>query len=149
LEDYRSANPIFADLWAADPANALARADFGFSDLGIAQELVLKHDVQAAFPRIREAIGTFEAIEQKNGYDIEGQAHSYETLAMAHAALANQDKSRSKKASDLREAQAWLQKSTSAWERNSNPGSPYSLAVREIDRVRKELATCESELAKL
>ena len=41
LEYYRNSNRIFADLRAADPANALARANFAFSDLGIGQELVL------------------------------------------------------------------------------------------------------------
>ena len=149
LEDYRNSNRIFADLWAADPANALARANFGLSDLGIGQELVLKHDIPAALTRIREAIGTFEAIEPKNGYDIEGQAHSYEGLAMAYKVLANRESSPSKKAQDLREEQTWLQKSKSVWDKDSNPGSPDPSAVRESDHLRKELATCESELAKL
>ncbi len=149
LEYYRNSNRIFADLRAADPANSLARANFALSDLRMGQELVLKHDLPHAFPCIREAIGTYEVIEHKSRYDLEGLAQSYEALAMAYASLANQDKSHSKKARDLHEAQTWLQKSRSAWDRNSNPGYPDPVAVHESARVRAELATCESELAKL
>jgi tetratricopeptide (TPR) repeat protein len=149
LEYYRNSNRIFADLRAADPANSLARANFALSDLRMGQELVLKHDLPLAFPCIREAIGTYEVIEHKSRYDLEGLAQSYEALAMAYASLANQDKSHSKKARDLHEAQTWLQKSRSAWDRNSNPGYPDPVAVHESARVRAELATCESELAKL
>ena len=149
LDYYGSANRIFADLRAADPANSLARANFAFSDLGIAHELQLKHDVKPAFPRIREAIETYEAIEHKARYDMEGQAQSYEALAMAYEALAERESSPLKKALDLREERTWLQKSSSAWEQDLNPGSPDPLAAKEADRVKKELALCESTFAKL
>jgi len=149
LDSYRNANRIFGDLRAADPANSLARANFAFSDLGIAHELQLKHDVQSAFPRIREAIETYEAIEHKTRYDMEGQAQSYEALAMAYEALAERKLSPVQKTRDLREERTWLQKSSSAWEQDSNPGSPNPLAANEANRVRKELALCESALAKL
>jgi serine/threonine protein kinase len=149
LDYYRNANRIFAGLRAADPANSLARANFAFSDLGIAHELQLKHDVEPAFPRIHEAIETYDAIEHKNRYDMEGQAQSYEALAMAYEALAKRETSSLKKARDLREERTWLQKSRSAWEQDLNRGSPDPRAAHEAGRVRKELALCESALAKL
>jgi serine/threonine protein kinase len=148
LEYYRDSNRIFADLRAADPANALARANFAFSDLGIGQELVLKHSLSLAFPRIREAIGTYEAIEHKTRYDLEGLAESYEGLAMAYTALASQEKLHLKKANDMREAKTWLQKSLQAWEQDSSPSSTDPIAVHESQRVRRKLADCESLLAK-
>jgi hypothetical protein len=126
----------------------LARTNFYSSDLGIGQELVLKHDLRAAFPRIREAMKTYEAIEHKTRYEIEGLAFSYEALAMAYATLANQEKTHSKKANDLHEAQTWLQKSLQAWGQDSSPGSTDPMTVHEIKRVRRELANCESLLAK-
>jgi non-specific serine/threonine protein kinase/serine/threonine-protein kinase len=148
LQYYGNSRRIFAGLWAADPANSLARGNLGFSDLGIAQELELKHNVQPALPRIREAIKTFEGIEHKNRYDIEGQAQSYEALAIAYEALANQESSSSKKTRYLGEERIWLQKSSSAWEQGSDLGSPDPMAANESGRVRKELARCESALAK-
>jgi non-specific serine/threonine protein kinase/serine/threonine-protein kinase len=149
LEDYRGANGTFAELRAADPANSLARANLGFSDLGIAHELLLKRDVQPAFPPIWEAIKTFEGIEHKNRYDIEGQAESYEALAMAYEALAEHEASSATKARDLREERIWLQKSSSVWELDSNYRSPGPMAAGQGDRVKKELALCEATLAKL
>lgn len=149
LEYYSDAHRIFGDLRTRDPANSLARANFGFSDLGIAHEFQLKRDIQPAFPRIREAIETFEGIEHKNRYDLEGQAKSYEAMAMAYQALANRGSSSSGKAHDLREERTWLQKSKTAWEQDSRSGAPDPLAIHDGARVRKELAQCESELAKL
>jgi eukaryotic-like serine/threonine-protein kinase len=148
LEYYRSANRIFTGLRAADPANSLARANFGFSELGIAHELLLKHDIEHAFPPAREAVKTFEAIERKNRYDTEGLAQSYEALAMGYEALADREPLPAAKAQDLREERTWLRKSSIVWEQDSNHGSPDPMAGSEGDRVRKELARCESALAK-
>ena len=66
------------------------------------------------FPRIREAMKTYEAIEHKTRYETEGLPLSYEALAMAYSALANQENSHSKKANDLHQAQTWLQKKSFA-----------------------------------
>jgi serine/threonine protein kinase len=148
LEYFRDANQIFASLWAADPANSLARDNVGFSDLGIAHELQLKHDVLPALSPIHEAIKTFEGIEHKNRYDMEGQAQSYEALAMAYQALADNEPTSSKKIQDLREERTWLQKSLSAWGQDSNHGSSDPVAAQEGNRVQKELALCESALTK-
>jgi non-specific serine/threonine protein kinase/serine/threonine-protein kinase len=149
LEYYRNAHRIFAGLRNADPANSLARDNFGFSDLGIAKELLRKHQIQAAFPPTREAIATFELIEQETRYDMEGQAQSYETMGLAFAALADLARANSKKAADLREARSWLQKSLHAWERDSIQGASDPVAGYESNRVRRELANCESTLAKI
>jgi tetratricopeptide (TPR) repeat protein len=146
LEYYRNAHRIFAGLFATDPANSLARDNFGFSDLGIAQELLLKHQIQAAFPPIEEAIATFESIKQKSRYDMQGQAQSYENMGVAFADLADRKKANSQSIADLREARSWLQKSLHGWEQDSIQGDP--MARQESSRVRKELANCEAKLAK-
>ncbi len=149
LEYYRNSNQIFRELRAADPANSLARVNLGFSDLAIARELQLKHEIQPSFAPIREALKTFEAIEHKNRYDMEGLAEAYETFATAYQTLADREPSSSTKTRDLRESRVWLQKSLSVWEQDSDHGSPDPVAVRGSDRVKKELAQCESALAKL
>jgi serine/threonine protein kinase/tetratricopeptide (TPR) repeat protein len=149
LEYNRNAHRIFATLRSADPANSLARANFGFSDLGIAQDLLRKHQVQAAFSPIREAIATFEAIKQKSRYDVEGQAESYENMGLAFAALADRESTNLKKAADLREARSWLQKSLRTWELDSSRGASDPMAGPESNRIRRELANCESLLAKI
>ena len=148
LEYYGNAHNIFASLYNADPSNSLARTNFGFSDLGIAQELLQKHQIQTAFPPIREAIATFEPIKQKTRYDMEGVAQSYETMGLAFAALADRESTKSQKARDLREAQSWLQKCLRTWEMDSSQGAGDPLAGQESSRVRRELANCESILAK-
>ncbi len=149
LEYYRNAYRIFADLRGADQTNSLARANFGFSDLGIAQELLLKHDIQPAFPRIREAIATFESIEKKNRYDLEGEAQSYESLGKAYAALAGRKSLNLKKDRNLQEERFWLEKSLRVWEQVSNQNASEEFAIHERDRVRQEIAECDSALSKL
>ncbi len=149
LEYYRNAHRIFAGLRTSDPANSLARANFGFSDLGVAHELLLKHQIQDAFLPIREAIATFEPIKQKTRYDIEGQAQSYETMGLAYAAISDRKPANAKKAADLREARSWLQKSLHTWEEGSSQGASDPMAGPESSRVRRELANCESTLAKI
>jgi tetratricopeptide (TPR) repeat protein len=149
LEYHRNAHKIFTDLKAADPANSLARANFGFSDIGIAHDLLLKHETQAAIPPIREAIATFEAIERKNKYDSEGLAEAYETLGMAYAALAEHELSHPRKVKYLRDSRSWLQQSLRTWAEVPRYSPSPSVTGNEDDRARDELAKCESELAKL
>jgi tetratricopeptide (TPR) repeat protein len=149
LEYYRSANRIFADLRKADPTNSLARANFGFSTLGIAQELLLKHETQPAIAQVRQAITTFEAIESKNRYDTEGQAESYLTFGMAYEALADHESSSAKKAAYLRNARIWLQKSLRTLQQDSSQSSSDSTSAHDANQAREELAKCESALVKL
>jgi tetratricopeptide (TPR) repeat protein len=149
LAYYRDANRIFADLKKADPANALARANFGFSAVGVAQELLSKHEIQPAMAQIRQAIATFDGIEPKNRYDREGQAESYSTFGTAYEALADHESSPPKKAADLREARIWFQKSLGTLQQSIRESPPDSTTTHDIDQARAELAKCESALAKL
>jgi non-specific serine/threonine protein kinase/serine/threonine-protein kinase len=149
LEYYRNANRIFADLRKADPSNSLARANFGFSTLGIAQELLLKHETQPAIAQVRQAIITFEAIESKNRYDTEGQAESYLTFGMAYEALADRESSSAKKAAYLRNARMWLHKSLRTLQQDIGQSSSDSTTTHDAGQARAELAKCESALATL
>jgi serine/threonine protein kinase len=149
LEYYRAANRIFADLQAKDPTNSLARANFGFSTLGMSRELLLKHDIPSALRHIKEAVGTFEPIEHKNRYDTAGQAEAYEMFGMAYEALADGDSSRPQKARHLHEARSWLQKSLRIREQYPHRDSGELLYGYGDDHAREELAKCESALTKL
>lgn len=79
---------------------------------------------------------------------MEGLAQSYETMGLAFAALADRESTKSRKARELREAQSWLQKCLRTWEMDSSQGAGDPLAGQESARVRRELANCESILAK-
>jgi hypothetical protein len=70
-------------------------------------------------------------------------------MGLAFAALADLAPANGKKAADLREARSWLQKSLHAWERDSIQGASDPVAGYESNRVRRELANCESTLAKI
>jgi len=148
LNYFRNANRIFAELRAADPANSLARVNFGSSDVGIARELLLKHEIQPAIPHIQEAIAVFEAIEPKNRYDLEGLAEAYETYGMAFEVLADRDSSHSQKVKHLEDAKTWLQQSLHLFEQDPGRGSGELTFGHAHDRVRRELDQCESALAK-
>ena len=80
---------------------------------------------------------------------MEGQAQSYENMGLAFAALADRKSANSEKAADLREAGSWLQKSLRTWELDSSQGVNDPLADQESSRVRRELANCESILARI
>jgi non-specific serine/threonine protein kinase/serine/threonine-protein kinase len=148
LNYYRNAHRIFAELRTTDMANSLARVNSGFSDLGIAHVLLLKHQGQAAIAPVQEAIATFEAIEQKNRYDVQGQAQSYETMGLVFVALADREAEKSNRAANLHQAKAWLLKSIRTWDIDARQGSGDPAARDQSNRVRRELDDCESAIAK-
>lgn len=145
----RKAQQIFGELAQKDPSNWLASANLGSTEIGIGETLILRGRIQEAIPHVRYGMNLFESRQHKSSYDLAGQAQSYSTLAMAEEKLADRESSSVKKAEHLREARAWLQKSVQIWEQDPKRGSPDPMGGREGDRVREELAKCNSALAKL
>ena len=87
LQNYRAADSIFAELYAADHANALARNNLGFSDLGIARALLSQHNISEAISKAHLAVAVFEPVDHKSRYDVDGEAASYLVLGLAYEAL--------------------------------------------------------------
>ena len=149
LQHYRNANRIFAELRRTDPSNSLARNNFASSEVRIAQQLLLKHQVQSAITQVRQAVAILEGIEHRNRYDSVTQAESYGTLGAAYRALADSQTSATTKADYLREARNWLQKSVALW-RGLGTNGPADPAEQQDSRLASdELAKCESTLASL
>ena len=149
LECGRKAHQIFESLVVRDRTNQLAMSNLGFTDIEIGETLIRKGKISDALPYIRHAMELFESRKQKTRYDVAGQAQSYSTLGLAHEALADRESSPLKKGAHLREARTWLRKSAQTWLEDPNHGSPDPTGGHEGDRVREELAKCESGLAKL
>ena len=149
LQYYRAAHEIFAALFAADPDNALARNNLGFSNLGIARELLAGDQIRPAIAKAREALPFFEPKSHASRYDIDGQAESYEVLGLTYDKLADQALSRSMKLERCNESRTWFQKSEQTWERVSPQGAQGPEFRDEADRVRKELSKCIARIAEL
>jgi tetratricopeptide (TPR) repeat protein len=150
LDYYRKSNGIFSGLSKEDPANSLARQNTGFSDLGVARELALKHDVPPALAKANEALAIFEHLERKNRYDIEGQAESYAMLGMAYEAYSDRDSSRAMKIKHLKQAKGWLEKGLAVRDQNPPQQSAADLEFKaQAGATRRDLQKCDSQLSKL
>jgi serine/threonine protein kinase/tetratricopeptide (TPR) repeat protein len=137
LETFRSANKIFDQLLAADPTNSLAKANFGFSKLGIAECQVKLGRLAPAIKAYHESIVLFEAMSHQAGsnrYPRSGLATAYQGLADAYSALASD-----KNLSD-HQAHAYWQQAHSACEQ--------SLTVWNDKEKRGELDGGEHDSAK-
>jgi len=92
LKTYRRAHMIFADLLAADRKNSLAKANFGFSNNGIAHSLVALGKPLAAAVVFRESIATFQEMSPQTNsdrYPRSGLAEAFSGLGEAYSVLAN------------------------------------------------------------
>jgi len=145
----QKAHEIFKKLAANDPTNSLATNNVGFAELEIGEALTTKDRIPEAQSYIRHAMNLFEAKPNKTRYDLAGRAESYSALAEAYEALAEHETSPQQKATRLRQAKDWLQKSVAAWQRDPTHGSPDPMGGREGDHAREELSKCEVALAKL
>ena len=149
LQYYRSANSIFAALHAADPANALARVNTGYSDLGIARELLAGHDVGSAMEKTREALTFFEPVDKPSRYDMDGQAECNEVLALAYDKLADQAPSIPMKLDRLNEEKASIQKSVRILDQASAIAAKTPEFKSYADRMREELSKCTARIEDL
>jgi len=96
----------------------------GFRQLLFGEALTTKGRIPEAQSYIRHAMNLFEAKPNKSRYDLAGRAESYSALAETYEALAEHETSPQNKATLLRQARDWLQKSVAAWQRDPTHGSP-------------------------
>ena len=146
LRNYRAGNSIFAELYAADHANALARNNLGFSTLGIARDLLSQSSVSQAISTAHQAVAIFGPADHKSRYDVDGLAESYRVLGLAYETLADQSSSKPTKLRNLREAKSWFEKSEKTWEHAPFVGAKAPEFRGEAERVHKELSACESKI---
>jgi len=148
----RKAQTVFGELLSADSKDSLARDNLAFADLNTGVILSLQGKTDEALPNIRRSDSTFAAIQQKNRYEIGGQADASLALARAYVAIADRDGSPSQKTNDLLEARSWFQKSLQT-SQMLPPNSETSLsklpAAKQNSGSAQELANCEAALAKL
>jgi serine/threonine protein kinase/tetratricopeptide (TPR) repeat protein len=153
LESHRRAHAIFKELLSADPTNILAKTNFGFSDESIGEILVARGDTVSGLQAIREGLTAFEAMAAggaDNRYIRSGLAQCYFGLGMANAALAaNARLSSAEKIKLWREARSWAQKSLNIWVEKRNHGAMESVEREMPKRVAREIAECDTALARL
>jgi tetratricopeptide (TPR) repeat protein len=147
LKTYRSSHKIFADLLAADPKNFLARANFAFSDLGIADSQLALRQTGAALKTFREAATTFEEMSAQtisNRYPRTGLARAYSGLAATYSVMASgKDVSRTQARAYLQEAHSDCEKSVTLWSEKEKRGELES----GERRMQEGAAQCVTEIA--
>ncbi len=160
LETYRAAHKIFGDLLAADAKNSLAKANFGFSNLGVGQCQVRLGQPSAALGTYRESIGTFEEMSPyagSNRYPRTGLASAYSGLADAYSALASRKNiSRNQARGFWQEAHSACAKSVSMWNEKEKRGElergeldSAKLAEQCVVRTKARLHSSPPEQASL
>jgi len=93
--------------------------------------LIRQGRIHEAVPNIQKAVTIFESIENKNRYEILGEAEGYSSLASAHVSIAGREGSPSKRAMSLKAARFWYQKSLGTWQRyRALPPRKNSLAIK-------------------
>ena len=150
LVTYRLAHKIYGEILSVDAKNSLAKANVGFSDLGVAECQMRLGQLSAALSTYRESIGTFEemsAYAGSNRYPRSGLASAYSGLADTYSVLASRkDISRNQARSYWREAHSACEKSLSVWKEKEERGE---LETDESDSVRQATQCVAKTEAKL
>jgi tetratricopeptide (TPR) repeat protein len=153
LETYRKAHLIFASLMMADPKNFLAKSNFGFSDNGIAQSLVVVGNPAAATRVLRESIATFEEMSPRTTSDRylrTGLAQAYSGLGEAYSVLATgKQVAPNPQREYWEEARAACQKSLALWREKEKRGELESGERTEPSQTAQCVATTETHLRNL
>jgi tetratricopeptide (TPR) repeat protein len=135
-------------LASSDPTNSLARVNFGITATSVGKILVQQGKVHQAMPYIKNAISIFEPIESKTHYDISHQAEAYAALAGIYIALSDRDRLPVNKATHLREACSWYEKSLLLWNKSVALVPADAYGAKESRRVAQELERCDAALAR-
>lgn len=120
FESARRSHLIFAELFAADANNHLAKANFAFSDMNMARALMGQQRPKEALSLLREADRTFEDMSPEKSSDRmvrSGLAYAYWKTGDATMALAQTGHSTHWNLEEVREARAWYEKSLTVWAR--------------------------------
>jgi eukaryotic-like serine/threonine-protein kinase len=118
LTSSRRAHAVFAELFAADANNHLAKANFALSDSSMARELLSLRRPKEAVPLLREAASTFEGMSPEKSSDRmvrSGLAFVYSQMGDAIMAQAQRGQSDRWNLAEVREARSWYEKSLNVW----------------------------------
>ena len=114
----RRSHQIFAELFAADANNHLAKSNFAFSDGNMADALLGLRKPKEALPPLREAEHIFEDMSPEKSSDRSvrsGLAFVYWKIGEAIMAQAEAGDSQHWNVSRVREARSWYEKSLNVW----------------------------------
>jgi eukaryotic-like serine/threonine-protein kinase len=153
LETYRKAHQIFGGLLAADAKNSLAKANFGFSNNGIAESLVALGKPSEAIKIFQESVANFEEMSPRtasNRYLRTGLADAYSGLGGAYSILAatgnvNADQKREY----WEEARSSCQKSLALWNDKEKRGELENSEHESAPTVARCVASSQEHLHNL
>jgi tetratricopeptide (TPR) repeat protein len=150
LEANRTAHVIFRELVTADQNDSLAKANFGFTDNGIAEALVALGKPMAAFDVFREATTVFDSLSPTtsgNRYVRTGLANSYSGLGRAYAALATgKHVSAHDRSERWREARSSYEKALLLWIDKGKRAELEDAERKEAGIAAANIARCDAEL---
>ena len=118
FESARRSHQVFAELFAADANNHLAKANFAFSDMNMARALMGQQRPKEALSLLREADRTFEDMSPEKSSDRmvrSGLAYAYWKTGDATMALAQTGHPAQWNLAEVREARSWYEKSLNVW----------------------------------
>jgi tetratricopeptide (TPR) repeat protein len=114
----RRSHQTFAELYAADTNNHLAKTNFGFSDMNMATALLSLQRPKEALPLLQEAEKTFEDMSPEKSSDRlvrSGLAYAYWKIGDGTMALAQTGHPAHWSLAEVREARSWYEKSLNVW----------------------------------
>lgn len=153
LETYRRAHQMFAQLLSADAKNSLAKANFGFSNTGIAESLVALGKPAEAANIFQKSIANFEEMSPRttgNRYPRSGLADAYSGLGGAYSILARAANITAiQKREYWQEARTSCQKSLAIWNDKEKRGELESVEHESMAQVAQCVATSEAQLHRL
>jgi serine/threonine protein kinase/tetratricopeptide (TPR) repeat protein len=150
LETFRQAHTIFSGLLAADPNNSLAKTNFAFSNVDIANCQLAMGNPAIAAKIFREAIATFEEMSPgsaTNRYPRSGLAQAYAGLADAYSGLASGKKLPGNQARAYwQEAHSACQKSLIIWKDKEKRGELDSGEGEALKQANQCVLKSEAQL---
>jgi eukaryotic-like serine/threonine-protein kinase len=145
----KKADTIFSQLIATDPTNSLARVNDGLTDITIGEVLVRQGRGGEAIPYEKQAISHFQSSENKNRYNLTGEARAYSSLANAYCSIARREPHPEKKREYLKDSRSLFQLSLETWRayRKQTPlNQPGQEDVESSEReaIAKAMAACQA-----
>lgn len=136
---------IDAQLVSADSGNRMARANIGWSELGIGEILLRQNKPAEALQQIRDGLANFQKSNQSKGfwYAVE-MGQSYLDLGKVYAALAERASSPDQKMRQWRKACSWDQEALVA--RSASPGRLDANGHDQMSEIRGQLARCDAAM---
>jgi non-specific serine/threonine protein kinase/serine/threonine-protein kinase len=152
LETFGRAHAIFGGLVTADPKNVLAKSNYGFSGIGIANCQLMMAKPAVAAKIFRESIATFEDLSPtaaSSRYPRSGLAKAYAGLADAYSRLALEKKlPRNQTRAYLQEAHSACEKSLSVWTDKDKSGALDSDERESLKQATQCVARTDAQLGR-